>query len=111
MKFEVTKSLNRDRDLSIRVGKFGWGTDGGADKSIYPIMYQQLSHFANIASRGSAAGAKHDHSGRIRRARHHVDSTTDSRGPIWNSIVCRHRTDRVGSIAYGSLCAPVLTCL
>ena len=77
MKIGTTFYLNIVRDLSIRVGKFGWGTDGGADKSNYPIILQQLSHFANIALRGSAAGAKHDHSGRLRRARHHVDSTTD----------------------------------
>ncbi len=77
MELEMTFYSNIARDLSIRVGNFGWGTDGGADKSIYPIIPQQLSHFANIASRGSAAGAKHDHSGRLRRARHHVDSTTD----------------------------------
>ena len=38
MGLEVTFYSNIARDLSIRVEKFGWGTHGGADKSIYPIM-------------------------------------------------------------------------
>ena len=62
MKFGVTKSLNMDCDLSIRVGKFGWGTRGGGKKPWAPIMSQQLSRFVHVGQRGSSAGAKHDHS-------------------------------------------------
>ena len=62
MKFGVTKSLNRYRDLSIRVGKFGWGTHGGGDNVHDPIIHKQLSRFVHVAQRWSSAGAKHDHS-------------------------------------------------
>ncbi len=62
MKFEVTKSLNRDRDLSIRVGKLGWGTHGGGENIYDPIMLQQLCSFVHVARGVTSAGAKHDHS-------------------------------------------------
>ncbi len=77
MELEMTFYSNIARDLSIRVGKFGWGTDGGGENMHDPIMLQQLCSFVHVARGGSSAGAKHDHSGRLRRARHHVDSTTD----------------------------------
>ena len=62
MKFGVTKRSTRSRDLSIRVGKFGWGTRGGGDNVHDPIMSQKLSRFVHVGQRWSSAGAKHDHS-------------------------------------------------
>ena len=39
-----------------------WGRHGGGDKSIWPIMYQQLSRFVHVTRGVTSAGAKHDHS-------------------------------------------------
>ena len=77
MKFSTTRRLCMYRDLSIRDGKTGWGIDGGGENTIHPIMSQQLSRFVHVARRRSFTVGKHDNIGRLRRARHQVDSTAD----------------------------------
>ena len=77
MKIGTTFLSNMVGDLSIRDGKLACGIDGEGEKPWAPIRPQQLSRFVHVARRWSSAGAKHDHSGRLRRARHHVDSTAD----------------------------------
>ena len=43
--FSTTRRPSTVRDLSIRDGKTGWGVYDVDAKSIYPIMYKQLSCF------------------------------------------------------------------
>ena len=73
----TTCQLNMYRDLSIRDEKLGWGIDGGGKKNDLPYIPQLAFPFRPCCARVTSAGAKHDHFGRIRRARHQVDSTAD----------------------------------
>ena len=56
MKLEMTFYTNIARDLSIRVGKFVWGTRGGGDNVHDPVSCNQLSRFVHLAPHGLYCG-------------------------------------------------------